>query len=133
MKRSLVLIITLLLYAIGAEAQNYARFRDIKRTWKDPELEYQALVQANKKAAAIRCQEHYILATIVSEGWEVMENADGNIVARYVHMELYGETRDGGKCGVSHCVFKQKVMGDDTYSPHLRLVELGEFYDMECE
>ncbi|GAA4469209.1 hypothetical protein GCM10023093_28220 [Nemorincola caseinilytica] len=119
-------------FAMGAYAQNSARYRDIKRSWRDPELEYSGLVAANKKAASIRCQEHYILAKIVSDDWEVLANEDGNIVARYIHMELYGETRDG-RCGVAHCVFRQKRMGDETYSSHLRLVELGEFYNMECE
>jgi len=131
LRRSLAVAAVVCFCALGTHAQNHARYHDIKRSWKDPELEYTALVEANRKAAAIRCQEHYILAKIVSDDWEVMANEDGNIVGRYLHMELYGETRDG-KCGVSHCVFKQRRMGDETYA-RLRIVELGEFYDMECE
>lgn len=115
-----------------ALAQNHARYSNIKRTWKDEGLEYEALREANKFAETMRCREQFLRAKIVSEGWEVVNDEPGMVPGRYIHMELYGETNDD-RCGVAHCVFRQKRLGDNIYSPHLRIVELGEFYVLECE
>lgn len=131
--RTLWCLIVLLVMNCGvAIAQNHARYRDIKRTWKDEYLEHQALDEANKLAETMRCRELFLHAKIVSEKWEIVEDEPGMVPGRYIHMELYGETNDD-RCGVAHCVFRQRRRGDDTYSPRLRIVELGEFYVLECE
>lgn len=128
----LCLFLLLGLGSINAAAQNHARYSDIKRTWKDEGLEHQALHEANKFAETMRCREQFIYAKIVSEEWEIVPAGAGLIAGRYIHMELYGETYDG-KCGVAHCVFRQRRLGDNTFSPKLKIVELSEFYALECE
>jgi hypothetical protein len=115
-----------------ANAQNYARYSDIKAGMKNLHLEHDAVRAANKRAAAMRCRESFSDAVIVSEAWEKEGRCDGQLMGRYIHMELYGETPDG-RCGVAHCVFGQKVLADDTYSPKLHVVEIGTFYHLECE
>lgn len=124
-----------LLWCIGgatARAQNHARYSDIKRTWRDERLEHQALDAANRFAATMRCPEQFLRAKIVSEGWEIVGDEPGMVAGRYIHMELYGETKDD-RCGVAHCIFRQRKLADNTYSPRLKIVELGEFYVLECE
>ncbi|MCF8451132.1 MAG: hypothetical protein K9G49_14760 [Taibaiella sp.] len=99
---------------------------------KDYHLQQEALRAANKRGSDIRCREDYSKAVITSEDWEVERNDEGFIMGRHLHMELYGETPDG-KCGVAHCILRQKMLGDDTYSTKLKLVEMGAFYSMMCE
>jgi hypothetical protein len=118
--------------SFGAAAQNHARYSNVKSTWRDIGLERDAITLANKQASTIRCQEYYLDAKIVSDSWELVEDEYGRIIGRYIHLELLGETKRG-ECGMAHCIFRQKYEGDDTFSPRLRLVELGEFYSIECE
>jgi len=99
---------------------------------KDKRLEEEALWVANKRATTTRCREEYVWAKIVSENWELERNEDGEIIGRHLHMELYGET-DDGRCGVSHCIFRQRVQGDNTYAPKLKLADMGPFYALDCE
>ena len=126
---------TLLLLAAScscAVAQNNARFSAIKPGMRNERLENEAIWLANKKAGTIKCDEEFIDAKIISEDWGMDYDTHGRITGRHLHMELYGETRDG-KCGMSHCVFRQKLQGDNTFSPRMKLAELGEFFAMECE
>lgn len=99
---------------------------------RNERLENEAIWLANKKAGTIKCDEEFIDAKITSEDWGMDYDMQGRLTGRHLHMELYGETRNG-KCGMSHCVFRQKLQGDNTFSPRLKLVELGEFFAMECE
>lgn len=123
----------LLFTASGTFAQqNNARFSAIKPGMHNERLENEAIWLANKKAGTIKCDEEFIDAKITSEDWGMDYDMQGRITGRHLHMELYGETRNG-KCGMSHCVFRQKLQGDNTFSPRLKLVELGEFFAMECE
>lgn len=112
--------------------QNNARFSAIKPGMRNERLENEAIWLANKKAGTIKCDEEFIDAKITSEDWGMDYDMQGRLTGRHLHMELYGETRNG-KCGMSHCVFRQKLQGDNTFSPRLKLVELGEFFAMECE
>ncbi len=131
--RQVACILFVLCFCIApAYSQNYARYSDIKAGMKDAHLEHQGVMAANKRASALRCKESYEDARIVSEGWEVARNCDGMITGRYIHMELYGTDYEG-KCGVSHCIFKQRRRGDETYSPKLTVVEMGAFYNLTCE
>jgi hypothetical protein len=126
-----VLFITCLC-TTGAWSQNRARFSDVKAGMKNRDLEMEALMVANKRAATTRCREEFSRAVIVSDGWETERNAEGIITGRHLHMELYGET-DDNRCGMSHCIFRQNVQGDDRYSGKLKLVDMGPFYDLECK
>jgi len=112
--------------------QNNARLSAIKAAMHNERLENEAIWLANKKAGTIKCDEEFIDAKITSEDWGMDYDIQGRLTGRHLHMELYGETRNG-KCGMSHCVFRQKLQGDNTFSPRLKLVELGEFFAMECE
>ncbi len=132
MHRLLLLFLFVFSFALGALGQNKARYSDVKASMKKPQLEAHALYVANKRAAALRCREEFKIAKIVSDDWEVMRTDDGMIIARYIHMELYGETADG-RCGMSHCIFRQNMLADNTYSPRLKVENLGAFYDLECE
>ncbi len=132
MKHILFLLLVFVSIWGNARAQNYARYADIQSTWRDPELERQAIWVVNRKVSGIRCQEHYISAKIVSEGWHEQHNRHGDLASRTVHMELYAET-DNDRCGVAHCIFRQKMLDGGVWSPRLYLVELGELYHMECE
>ncbi len=129
--RALLLAISLTC-AVPALAQNYARYSDIQAGMHDPILEHQAVMAANKRAAAIRCPESFEDAKITSSEWEIVRHENGMIVGRYLHIELFGRT-DRGRCGAAHCVFRQKMRGDNTYAPRLTLVEMGPFYRMRCE
>jgi hypothetical protein len=111
---------------------NHARFSKVQAGMKDRHLEAEAVWVVNRKAASIRCREEYKKAVIVSDDWELERNEQGFITGRHLHMELYGETEDG-RCGMAHCILRQKVEGDNTYSPKLRLADMGEFYALECE
>lgn len=124
----------LLLFAASSTfaQQNNARFSAINPGMHNERLENEAIWLANKKAGTIKCDEEFIDAKITSEDWGMDYDMQGRITGRHLHMELYGETRSG-KCGMSHCVFRQKLQGDNTFSPRLKLVELGEFFAMECE
>lgn len=126
------IVLLVCLNSTTAVAQNHARYGDIKRTWRDERLEHQALDEANRFAATMRCPEQFLRAKIVSEGWEIVSDEPGTVPGRYIHMELYGETNDD-RCGVAHCIFRQRRLADNTYSPRLKIVELGEFYVLECE
>jgi hypothetical protein len=131
--RSLACILFLFCFCIAtASAQNYARYSDIKANMVDRHVEHQAVMAANKRAATLRCKESYEDAKIVSDDWDKIYSEAGRLIGRAIHMELYG-TNYEGKCGVSHCIFQQKMRGDDTYSPKLTLVELGPFYNLKCE
>lgn len=112
--------------------QNNARFSAIKSGMHSQRLENEALWLANKKVSTIRCSETFTDAKITSEDWDIERNTEGVITGRHLHMELYGQTPDG-KCGMSHCVFRQKLQGDNTFSSKMKLVDLGEFYALECE
>lgn len=129
-------LLLLLLFMAGCipttTAQNKAKYSDVTASMKNPKLEAHALYVANKRAAALRCREEFTKAKIVSDDWEVMRNGSGMIIARYIHMELYGETTDG-RCGMSHCIFRQNMLADNTYSPRLKVENLGAFYDLICE
>lgn len=126
------LLIVICFCCSPAFSQNYAKFSHIKAGMKDYHLQQEALRAANKRGSDIRCREDYSKAVITSEDWEVERNDEGFIMGRHLHMELYGETPDG-KCGVAHCILRQKMLGDDTYSTKLKLVEMGAFYSMMCE
>lgn len=132
MQKVLLLLLLIISYMPVTVAQNKARYSDVKASMKKPQLEAHALYVANKRAAALRCKEEFKIAKIVSDDWEVMRNDHGMIIARYIHMELYGETTDG-RCGMSHCIFRQNMLADNTYSPRLKVENLGAFYDLECE
>ncbi len=132
MRKPVVVCLLLLSFQFSVMAQNHARFSDVKAGMHSQRLENEALFLANKKASTIRCGEVYRRAVIVSDGWEVERNQEGFIIGRHLHMELYGETKDG-KCGMSHCVFRQRRMGDETFAPKMKLEELGAFYTLECE
>lgn len=112
--------------------QNNARFSDVKAGMHSTRLENEAIWLANKKAGTIRCAEEFVDARITSDDWELDYDAHHHITGRHLHMELYGETRDG-RCGMAHCVFRQKLEGDNTFSSRLKLVQLGELYPIECE
>ncbi len=132
MHRLPLLLLFVFSCASVALGQNKARYSDVKASMKKPQLEAHALYVANKRAAALRCREEFKIAKIVSDDWEVMRNDHGMVIARYIHMELYGETTDG-RCGMSHCIFRQNMLADNTYSPRLKVENLGAFYDLECE
>ncbi len=119
-------------YSQKEYSQNHARYSDIKAGMKDRHLEAEAIWVVNRKAEVIRCKEEYSKAVITSEDWEIETDHNGTITGRHLHMELYGETQDG-RCGVAHCVLRQKVEGDNTYSPKLKLADMGAFYSLECE
>jgi hypothetical protein len=133
MYKAIFLFTFLLSCCIGTSfGQNYARFSDIKAGMSNPYLEHHAIITANKRAAAMKCRESFSDAKIVSDAWEMFGTSYDEVAGRLIHMELYGETPDG-KCGVSHCVFLQKVLEDGTYAHKLKIVELGNFYSMQCE
>lgn len=128
----LISVIALLATAPVAKGQNSARFSDIKAGMRDYRLEHIALVEANKRASALRCRETYFKAIITSDHWAIEKNQEGRTIGRHIHMELYGESYDG-HCGATHFVFRQAVLGDDTYSRRIRVADIGDFYDLPCE
>jgi hypothetical protein len=127
-----LLTVSFIVCASTLWAQNKATFGSIRATWRDKELEWAALREANYRARTTRCQEYFVAAKIVSDDWEPLIGENGRTTGRIIHMELLAETYDGG-CGIVHCVFRQRRQADDTWVPRLKLAEMGEYYAQECE
>lgn len=121
-----------LLLTVLTRGQNYARYSDIKPAMHDIYLENEGLRLANRRAAAIKCQEIYENAVIVSDGWQVVRDCNDDVTGLELHMELYGRTYDG-KCGLTHLVFRRRLRGDDTFADKMTISHMGDFYNMECE
>lgn len=130
--RQITCLVIVVLCSLNSIAQNYAKYSDIRAYMIDRKVEHQAVMAANKRAASLKCKESFQDAKIVSDNWGIMRNDNDKVTGRFLHMELYGATYEG-KCGVAHCVVMQKMRGDDTYSPKLTLLEMGDFYTLKCE
>jgi hypothetical protein len=115
----------------SANAQNLAKFSDIKVGMEDEWLEHQALRIANERATDLQWLVDYKKAKIISKKWQVILDDNGYLIGRKIHMELYCEEKNGN-CKMADFTFKQKYL-DEGYSDRLICIKVGQLFNVDCE
>ena len=119
--------------AIPARSQNEVRFSSIKAGMKDLDIEREAVRLANKRAIEYHWPEEFWKAKIISDDWEDIFDADGDLAARKIHIELYARM-NSGKCAMADFTFKEKLDEDGQFSRILFLYDhIGDMVNIECE
>jgi hypothetical protein len=131
-KKSVLILLIIVLYVHPAIAQNRARFSNIVPGMRVKWIEQEAVRLANQLAGNRRCPEEYSKAKILSYDWMFELDKWGWVTGRKLHIELYAEFPDG-HCGMADFIFREKLMPNDEFAHKLQFEKMGDMYTIDCE
>jgi len=133
MHRNFTLLFLLIIFSLSAQAQNQARFSNIKPGMKDADVEREAVRLANKRAREYAWPEEFWKAKIISDHWENIRDEEGYLVAREIHLELYA-VMNSGKCAMADFTFRETREEDGKYSRlKFKYDRIGDMVNVQCE